>query len=103
MITQFKLFEDEKIPIFNIEDYVLLDLDEMDKHNIEVKFNLDNHNYIDNMAKITRLNDAMYYLYHIEFYDGNQVNVREDEIIRLLTKDEIEEYETKKSALKYNL
>ena len=78
----------------------------MNKHNVEKRFNLDDQNYPDDMARQTKLNNdepTDEYFYHIEFHDGNEVNVREEEIIRLLTKDEIEEYEAKKSALKYNL
>lgn len=104
MITIFKNFSgyDPKVG-----DFIIIDLDEMDKHNVMKKF--EPYEYPDNIAKINVLNDGTgklqdyEYFYNIIFYDGKDVNVRREEIVRLATEDEIEEYETKKSARKYNL
>ena len=111
MITRFKIFENQEIePIVKVGDYVLLDMDEMNKHNVEKMFQIDK-DYPDNMFLITMLNDGngedpdidYVYFYHGSFYDGYKVNIRKEEIIRPLTDNEIEEYETKKLAKRYNV
>ena len=118
MITRFKIFENQEIePIVKVGDYVLLDMDEMNKHNVEKMFQIDK-DYPDNMFLITMLNDGIgedteiygrrkqkdyVYFYHGSFYDGYKANIRKEEIIRPLTDNEIEEYETKKLAKRYNV
>jgi hypothetical protein len=114
MVTKFESFsivegQEEFISIVDIGDYILLDIDEMNKHN-NLKYH-SNTNYPDDMVLVTDLNNGdgevlepdYVYFYRVEFYDGHEVNVRKEEIIRLLTKEEIEEFESKKIAIKYNL
>lgn len=106
MITIFERFEEKKIvPIANVGDYILLDIYEMDNHNIQQKFNLDDQNYPNDMAQITKLNteEKGEYFYHVKFSNDFEVNIRKEEILRLLTDDEIEKYEIEKNANKYNL
>ena len=109
MIIKFKIFENQTFEP-TIGDYVLLDIDEMNKHNIGMNFNLSEQEYPDNLGKLIDFNtpdnhssgDKIYF-YHIEFHNGKEVYVRREEMIRFLTPDEIEEYEMKKEVIKYNI
>jgi hypothetical protein len=44
-----------------------------------------------------------FYPYKIEFANGTEIKIDKKNIERLLTEDEIEEYEAEKTGIKYNL
>lgn len=112
MITNFKIFENTKL-LYKKDDYVLLDLDQIEKNN-----KCENWFHImdmpdDNMAQISDIdinnllnrpaNVVTKLPYIVKFYNGEIFTTKDDEIIRKLTDDEIEEYETKKDAKNFNL
>ena len=114
-----KFFENNIVK-YKVDDYVLLDLEAMKRESEErrkemelrgafdwndtdededTEFYKDDYKY----GKIYMVIDRDYNPYRVRFYDGVIYDVTEDNIIRLLNDDEIEEYESKKEALKYNL
>ena len=87
---------------YNKGDYILLNLVEINK-----EFNIvdDNDNFnIDDLAIITdKFSDRFSNSYKAVFYDNTFLDVREEQIKRLLTPEEIINFQAKKDGLKYNL
>ena len=92
-------------PHYKVGDYVLLDLDEIEK-------NLKGENgklYVndlpdDVMGKIVSYDGESKYCYHIKFYEGSTIyEVEGSEIKRKLTPEEIDSIEIKNDARKYNI
>lgn len=83
---------------YNIDDYVLLNLDEIIKNNEkdQLKMILPS----DNFAKIIDIGDDMEYPYFVKLYDDRVFFNNENEIIRKLTSDEISIFNNK--IEKYN-
>ena len=55
------------------------------------------------IVKIVRIEDYGHFFYNVIFHNGYDFNVKKDEVVRLATQDEIDEYDTKKMVNKYNL
>lgn len=104
MITSFNLFESvcwsKSSILYKKKDYVLIDVDEIKINNLKELVAGDPP---DNMAQIIRINIRDNYPYHVEFINGQTLQLRPIEILRKLTPSEIVEFESKKSAVKYNL
>ena len=84
---------------YNIGDYVLLDLDKVNK---EWKIMDDNGNFlVDDSVLITDISETNYY--EVQFYDLGYLHIRQSNIIRQLTSEEIKNYKIKENSLKYNL
>lgn len=97
-IQKFKKFNENSNYKYNIGDYVLLDLDEVNK---EWDITDDKGNFkIDASALIT---DLPMNLYEVIFSDDGHLHIRGSNIKRLLTPEEIEDYKTKKISHKYNI
>lgn len=95
---------------YDVGDYVLLNKEEMDKNTIED--NVSPHDLKDFEVKIisirtkNELNEPfgqLPYPYLVETYNNDKCVVKETEIIRKLTINEIEEYNLKKQTFKYNI
>lgn len=89
---------------YKVGDYVLFDLEKFMKwcnsNNTVDRGDITEHN----LGKIVEYNEKEPdYPYHIEFSDGKIEQTNMSELIRFLTPNEIEEYESMKSANKYNL
>ncbi|MCK9417738.1 hypothetical protein M0Q97_13930 [Candidatus Dojkabacteria bacterium] len=82
---------------YKIGDYVLLDLDEIKKNNVSENFKMILPH--DNYAKIIEIGN-MKYPYFVKIYDDMVFFNNESEIIRLLTPEEIIDFESKIN--KYN-
>ena len=110
MITNFKIYEMRTIDDQKYFGYVLLDLEKIEDNDIN-DCNLiededeDENDYKpnDKLAKILKFDLELEYPYYIEFPNGKNIYVQDEEIFRNLTPDEIDEFETKKSSKKYNL
>lgn len=90
----------DKINQYEDGDYILLDIDEIRKNN---DITSSHYEPIDNMAYIYHSGEQMY---AIEFYNGKDLEfnyIEENEIIRELTPEEIEEFKLKKATHKYGL
>jgi len=110
-----KCFEDLSNSDYNKGDYVLLDLDKIRYNNnesgdVDVDENGDPTPF-DKYALINEitveLNNGQF-LYNVIFYNynkeiNNSYGVQSDEIIRKLNSSEIEVFNRKKDALKYNI
>jgi hypothetical protein len=97
MITNFKIFEDNSF--YNIDDYVILDL-EID----DIENSIDSVPYYTKVAKVKKRkildkND----LYNVEFFNGVRTSVLFSEIDRLATPEEVYEDELLNTRNKYNL
>ena len=92
-------FEEYRYYTYHIGDYILLDLEEM----LDFDGGVNDSSEYDSFGLIVEIenDDDMPYL--INFYNSEEVFVREDEIIRKLTSEEIEEFELKKIAHIYNV
>jgi hypothetical protein len=94
-IKSFKKKTERKLK-YNVGDYVLLDM-------------LDEFDYDDCAGEIiaSKSNNSTYYTlfydYRVQFFDMSHFDCEEMTILRKLTKKEIEDYHTKKAALKYNI
>ena len=112
-----KTFESLLYSDYKAGDYVLLDLIKIKSNNKDNDYEMDevdeygNSIPIDEFAlikdKTVELNNGLY-LYNVTFYnynndEDNSYGVESDEIIRKLNKNEIEEFNRKKDALKYNI
>jgi len=89
---------------YNIGDYVLLDLNLVNK---EYDIIDDNGNFkIESFVLIYEIRygdcEVQYYDVHFSNMNGCLI-IRESNIIRLLTKKEIEEYKVKQELYKYNI
>jgi len=95
--------ENKKYPKYNVGDYVLLSIKKIDKNNI--KYGNDDPISIpdDSLAQIVGIDFNVDYPYTSKFYNNREFDLKPNEIIRLLTPEEIEEFEMKKEANKYNL
>jgi len=99
-----KNFEYNKIPEYNIGDYILIDVDKVIANNKTDGYELD---IIDKYGLIsyepTEFDDK--FLYSVAFYNYKDelYGIFSDEIIRKMNKDEIDEYNNKKDALKFNI
>ena len=91
-----KTYEDESKK-YDVGDYIILNFE------TDVKTFLENNvpDYED-IAKIIQI-EVRAFLYKVEFNNGYDFNVKENEILRLASPNEIDEYETKISARIYNL
>lgn len=96
-----KLFE-SKIKKYKVGDYVLIDVEKINRQNIKDHLS-EEENYPDGeKAKI--INDTpVDYDYKIIFDTNRDYNISEDEIIRYLSEDEILNFETNLTAKKYNI
>ena len=81
-------------------DYILLDVEKIKENNI--KFGYKDIIY-DNCGEIYAAYPTEKYPYVVLYYNDNQIQIIEDEIIRLLNQDEINDFLIKKEAKKYNL
>ena len=87
---------------YKIGDYVLLDIDAIVGKNI-FNNNLDPKDIPkEDKGEISLINKDLFYEYTVKLFN-DECGVDNDEIIRKLTPEEIEEYEIKKASLKYNL
>jgi len=81
---------------YKVGDYVLLDMleafDYDDCAGVIIATKVKNDTF-----------DHLYYDYRVKFYDGTSFDCEEETISRKLTKKEIDEYNIKKAALKYNI
>ena len=88
-------------------DYVILNIDEINTNNeIDGRTIVGEEPYkpINNMALVTKFNISNEdYPYIVKFYNDDQTNVGEDEILRKMTPEEILEFNIKKEGVKYNL
>ena len=90
-------------------DYVLLNKEEMDKNTIEDNVSPHDLEFFDVKIIKIRTTDEngnihnYLYPYIIETYNNVKCSVKESEIIRKLTDDEIKEYNLKKQIFKYNI
>jgi hypothetical protein len=95
---------------YKVGDYILINIDFIKKHNFYNTF------YSDFTVPFGRITDVDYILFNpytvsiiyenAPMPDRSGIDamcLRDDEIIRHLTPDEIDEFESKKTALKYNL
>ena len=88
--------------LYNIDDYVLLDLQKIDDYNKSTKSS--SIPIRDPFVKILQtITDDDVMPYRIEFYNDDYYRVKDQEIIRKLTPEEIENFETRRKAIKYNL
>lgn len=97
---------------YNVGDYILIDVSKVktDIDDFERVFG-SNNEYIS--AYICQYVPSQKYCYGVRGYNyddstesniyRSQTSVSEDEIIRKLTPEEIEEFEAKKASVKYNL
>ncbi len=92
-----KQFEDY-FQEYNVGDYVLLNLDEVNK---EWKIVDNNGNFIIDDTAI--IEAALIDYYEIKFSDDDTLHVKEKCIKRLLTPEEINKFNLKKDTKKYNL
>jgi hypothetical protein len=100
-----KKFESTKN--YQIGDYVLIDIESFKKNDIllSIKYGV-NYDYppLYEQAKIYMIIDSRNYApYRVKFYDDRVIDIEKKYILRLLTSKEIEEYESKKASIKYNL
>jgi hypothetical protein len=91
---------------YNVGDYVLLSEEQMDKNTEED--HTGPHGLQIFQGKIINIrlkeNGEKYpYPYIVETYDNKQCAIKDTEIIRKLTYDEIEIYKIKKQTTKYNI
>jgi hypothetical protein len=77
---------------YKIDDYILLDLKEIKKNNVSENFKMILPH--DNYAKIIEIGN-MKYPYFVKIYDDMVFFNNESEIIRLLTPEEIIDFELK--------
>lgn len=112
MITKYlQYIKEANISRYKVDDYVLLDTKKIkDKENKEISDipieDDDDYEYVDILqkyAKIFMIMSRDYTPIRVMFSDGNIYDVEENEIIRFLTPDEINEYDSKVNAKKYNL
>lgn len=82
---------------YKIDDYVLLDIDEIKINNVSENFKMILPH--DNFAKIIEIGNTKY-PYFVKLYDDMVFFNNESEIIRLLSPKEIEYFESK--VEKYN-
>ena len=75
---------------YNVEDYILIRI-----------FNYKNDEII--KGKILKITPAAHFPYKVKFDDNTIDTIYKDNIIRHLTSDEIDEYEARIQAKKYNL
>jgi hypothetical protein len=97
MITKFRIFEEtEDRILYNVGDYVILDLNEEDVGDIVPEGT--------KVAKISKVkpieNNEIYY---VKFYNGTKTSVIYEEIERLATPEEVLEDEVLNTRNKYNL
>ena len=92
--------------IYKPGDYILLNIPKI-KKNIEDYHSFNNisiKNIPSNKAKITKIINNDVYPYKIIFDTTNKsTSIEQDEIIRKLTPEEINDFKFKKNADKYNL
>ena len=95
--------ENKKFPKYNIGNYVLLSIKKINKNNIQYGNNDPISIPDDSLAQIIGININDDYPYTSKFYNDREFDLKPNEIIRLLIPEEIEEFEMKKAANKYNL
>lgn len=83
-------------------DYVLLDLEEIYKENRKNQYSISSDPIYDR-GKISIYNPEFPYPYHIQLEDNFIFIVKENEIKRKLTPNEIEELKIKFDSHRYNL
>jgi hypothetical protein len=92
---------------YDVGDYVLLNKEEMDKNTIED--HVSPHDLVEFKVKIIEIRTKdeygkQYpYPYIIETFDNKKCAIKDTEILRKLTVNEIEEYKIKKLSKKYNI
>ena len=92
-------------PEYQKDDYVLLDVEKVRMNNGDLNDeSLDDvYNVFSILSKIKSYYETDDYPYELIFPNGETAKVLSDEISRKLTPDEIDEFELKKSTMKYNL
>ena len=101
--TEFKIFE-KNLYEPKVGDYVLLDVLEMMSHNTEMDYNIYECTPTDNLGYLVDIDKSKStYIYLIKFYDDKDIWVRKSEILRKLTPNEIDEFNSKIAAKNYNL
>jgi len=99
-----KYFEtDDNEHKYKIGDYVLLDLEEIDRENVEHGYSQESAPDGDSGEIFQIQNNISGYPYEIRLYNGKMFLALDKEIKRTLTSEEIKEYEIKKDVNKYNL
>ena len=99
-IKKFENFEDPGNGLkysgnYNIGDHVLLDMKAIKHNNI--------HEELPSYDECIITDYGDYHHFYVEFIDDTDFAVDESEIIRKLTPDEIDIYDIKNDATKYNL
>jgi hypothetical protein len=111
MITKYLQYIKESNK-YKTNDYVLLDVEKIRERVIDEMSDItleeddDDYEYVDILQKYARIFMTMsrdYTPIRVMFSDSNIYDVEEDEIIRFLNPDEIEEYNSQINAKKYNL
>ena len=92
MITNFKIFEDMSLPLYDVGDYIKLK--QRNKHPIGEIINTGDDDYT--------------YSYHIEFISLNKPKIislwfQENTLERLATPEEIILFKSEKASIKYNI
>jgi len=96
-IKKFEMYDEEQK--YNVGDYILIDIDKINIYNKRHGYNDPD----DDLAIIIIYDTHEELPYTIKFYNKSQYSIREDEIVRLLTPDEIEQFKIKRDIKKYNL
>ena len=90
---------------YEIGDYVLLDIDKIIDNNLKANQDWIPFKFVQILDIVTD-GSIHVFPYQVDFEgneDGNYCYVKEDEIIRKLAPDEIEEYKMIKNSNKYNI
>ncbi len=94
-----KTYEQISKDWYNVDDYIILDIEKM-KSEDDCQ-----NDYPDNIAKVKSYDPIrrIVYPYSVVFYDGLETMIKYSEILGLATPEEIEEFDMKQKAEKYNL
>ena len=91
---------------YKVGDYVYLNINKIEDE-LEMNFLDYNEDYFipeDPLFKIYYVDSRdENFTYNGQFFDGNEFNCNDSDILRFSTPAEIEEFEEKKAALKYNI
>lgn len=94
-LKKFEIYSEKLFPKeYKIGDYILLDNIKLEEEGYKC----------DGLGKIIKIfSRQLLYPYLVLFDNNDQLYLEEDKIVRLLTTEEIELYESKLEAIKYNL
>lgn len=99
-LKTFENYDDELI--YKPKDYIVLNSDEIDNTNKAYSFK---NKTIDIFCKIKNIVRRQNYpfVYEVEFYNDTCLLIQNNEIERLMTTEEIEKFEMKKTTSKFNI